>query len=308
VAGDPAEAAARARDAAAIGRELAVPDLEALGLAAEGLALVERGRLSEGMRRLDGAGALAGLEDFELAVTPTWVTCILISACEGVGDFDRAAQWCAAMRVMGERLGGGPTVGVCRTAYGQVLVTRGEWRAAERELVTAVRRAGGVAPGAGRPRPRPASASCAPARGARRRPASCSSAASPTPPPSWGSAPCRWTPATPRPPPRPPTARCAARSPTTCSPASRRRSCSSARCSPPATSPARPRPARRCPQAAARLGTPYLDGRATLVAAELRCRARPPAGRPARRRRTRSTASPLRRAVRGGPGARRAGG
>jgi ATP/maltotriose-dependent transcriptional regulator MalT len=135
---DWAEAVARAQDAAAIGRALSVPDVEALGLALEGLTLVGRGRLTEGMRRLDAAGALAGVEDFELAVTPAWVLCILISACEGVGDYDRAAQWCAAMRVMGERLGGGPTLGMCRSAYGNVLVTRGEWHAAEAELVAAV--------------------------------------------------------------------------------------------------------------------------------------------------------------------------
>jgi DNA-binding CsgD family transcriptional regulator/tetratricopeptide (TPR) repeat protein len=138
VTGDSAAAAARACEAAAVGRELAVPDLEALGSAAEGLVLVARGRLSEGMRRLDGAGALVGVEDFELHITPAWVMCILISACEGVGDFPRAAQWCSAMQVIGERLGGGPTVGVCRTAYGHVLATRGEWRAAETELVAAV--------------------------------------------------------------------------------------------------------------------------------------------------------------------------
>ena len=176
---DAAEAAARARDAAAVGRDLAVADLEALGLALEGLALVGRGRLAEGMRRLDVAGALAGVEDFELAVTPTWVMCILISACEGVGDFARAAQWCSAMRVMGERLGGRPTLGVCRTAYGRVLATRGEWRAAERELVAAVGDLAASRPGLAAPRPRRGWASCAPARDEATRRASSSSGGCP---------------------------------------------------------------------------------------------------------------------------------
>lgn len=45
----------RARDAARLGRRLAVPDLEAVGLALEGLALVGSGAVGDGMRALDEA-------------------------------------------------------------------------------------------------------------------------------------------------------------------------------------------------------------------------------------------------------------
>jgi ATP/maltotriose-dependent transcriptional regulator MalT len=135
---DGEQAAGRAREAAALGRELGVADLEALGLALEGLSLVIRGRMREGMRRLDAAGTLAGAEVFELPTSPAWVLCILVSASEGVGDFSRAAQWCKAMRALGERLGSGPVMGVCRTAYGHVLVARGDWPEAEAELIAAV--------------------------------------------------------------------------------------------------------------------------------------------------------------------------
>jgi ATP/maltotriose-dependent transcriptional regulator MalT len=135
---DGEQAAGRAREAAALGRKLGVADLEALGLALEGLALVVRGRMREGMRRLDAAGTQAGAEVFELPTSPAWVLCILISASEGVGDFSRAAQWSKAMRALGERLGSGAVMGVCRTAYGHVLVARGQWREAEAELLAAV--------------------------------------------------------------------------------------------------------------------------------------------------------------------------
>ena len=42
------------------------------------------------------------------------------------------------MRSIGERLNGRHLIGVCRSAYGQVLACRGEWPAAEAELVAAL--------------------------------------------------------------------------------------------------------------------------------------------------------------------------
>jgi ATP/maltotriose-dependent transcriptional regulator MalT len=138
VRGEPEAAAALAREAVAIGRETAVADLEAIGLALEGIALVVRGRVEEGMRRLDTASAVAAGEEFQLPISPAWALCILISACEGVGDFARAAQWTSTMRALGDRWHGRQLVGVCRSAYGTVLATRGDWDAAETELVAAV--------------------------------------------------------------------------------------------------------------------------------------------------------------------------
>jgi hypothetical protein len=81
-----------AREAVDIGRETGVADLEAIGLALEGIALVVRGHVEDGMRRLDTASALAASEDFQLPISPAWALCLLISACEDVGDFARAAQ------------------------------------------------------------------------------------------------------------------------------------------------------------------------------------------------------------------------
>jgi ATP/maltotriose-dependent transcriptional regulator MalT len=135
---DPETAATKGAAAAGLGAQLSVADLEALGIAIEGAARVFQGRVEEGLRRLDEAAAVSVGEDFELPISPAWALCILIAVCERVGDFGRVTQWCEAMRSIGERRNGRHLIGVCRSAYGQVLASRGEWPAAEAELVAAV--------------------------------------------------------------------------------------------------------------------------------------------------------------------------
>jgi DNA-binding NarL/FixJ family response regulator len=133
--GDIEGAVARGKQAAALGGELGVADLEALGLAVEGDALITDGAIEEGMRCLDAAGGLATSERFEdPLITPGFTQCILIAACEKAGDFGRVTQWCEAMRAVGEELNCRHVIGVCRSAYGNVLTARGEWLRAEEEL------------------------------------------------------------------------------------------------------------------------------------------------------------------------------
>jgi ATP/maltotriose-dependent transcriptional regulator MalT len=138
VEGDLERAAERAVHAAALGRSLALPDLEAVGLALEGITHVRRGRVPAGMRLLDEASVIARGEDVRLPMSQGWALCYLISACEGVGDFPRATQWCEAVRSFGEQWGGRQLIGICRSAYGNVLATNGDWEAAELELTAAV--------------------------------------------------------------------------------------------------------------------------------------------------------------------------
>jgi DNA-binding CsgD family transcriptional regulator len=138
VEADLAAAAGKGKEAAALGAELGVADLMAIGIAIEGAALVVQGSVEPGLRRLDEAAAVSAGEDFELPISPAWALCILIAVCERLGDFARVTQWCEAMRSLGERLNGRHLIGVCRSAYGQVLTCRGEWPAAEVELVAAL--------------------------------------------------------------------------------------------------------------------------------------------------------------------------
>ena len=138
VSGDLDRAAALAQRGAAVGRALGPPDLEAVGLALEGFTYVRRGRVEAGMRLLDEASAIARGEDLRMPIAEGWALCYLISACEGVGDFPRAAQWCQAVRSVAEDWGGRHLLGICRSAYGNVLATNGDWEAAELELTGAV--------------------------------------------------------------------------------------------------------------------------------------------------------------------------
>jgi DNA-binding NarL/FixJ family response regulator len=138
VEADLERAAALAARATALGRRLGVADLEAVGLGLEGIALVRRGGVEEGMRLLDEASVVAASEDVTLPIARGWALCYLISACEGVGDFPRAVQWCDAASRLAEHWGARQMLGVCRSAYGNVLATNGDWVAAEQELTAAV--------------------------------------------------------------------------------------------------------------------------------------------------------------------------
>ena len=135
---DPEAAARHARLAARLGRELGVADLEAVGLALDGIAEVIGGRVAEGMRLLDEASTIAAVEELRFPLSQGWALCYLIAACDGVGDFPRATQWCMVMRDVAERWGARQLVGVCRSTYGRVLATSGDWVGAEGELVAAV--------------------------------------------------------------------------------------------------------------------------------------------------------------------------
>jgi len=135
---DSAGALPLCEQATRIGRELGVSDLEAVGLAQGGVCHVAEGRVEEGMRRLDEAVAIASSEDLHLPITEGWAFCCLISACDGIGDFQRAAEWCESTRRFTERWGGRQLLGLCRSSYGRVLATQGDWPAAEVELAGAV--------------------------------------------------------------------------------------------------------------------------------------------------------------------------
>ena len=113
-------------------------DLVAVGLALAGRAVVSQGRVDEGIRLLDEASASAAGDDFELALSPAWTLCCVITGCEGVGDFPRAAQWCGAMVATGERWQGRYMSGMCRSVYGSILATQGDWPAGDAALAAAV--------------------------------------------------------------------------------------------------------------------------------------------------------------------------
>src|SRR4029078_8023137 len=134
---DTAKARRLAARAVELGRAHGAPELEMLGLGLEGRALVSEGELDEGMRRLDEATTVALAGEASLLYCVAWACCYLISACERVRDFDRAAQWCARV---GEFCGQHDIflLNTCRAHYASVLSWQGRWDEAESQLTDAV--------------------------------------------------------------------------------------------------------------------------------------------------------------------------
>ena len=135
---DAIASAAGAADAAVLGRKHHDPDLEYIALSLEGLALVAAGSVAEGMQQLDEATAAVVAGEFTDHSAAGVTCCHLISACEMVRDFDRAGQWCDRVREYCRRWDHPALFTVCRTQYAGVLVSSGDWAAAETELASAV--------------------------------------------------------------------------------------------------------------------------------------------------------------------------
>jgi LuxR family transcriptional regulator, maltose regulon positive regulatory protein len=136
---DPEAVAEGARQAIAVARACGDRDLELLGIGFEGLALVDAGRVAEGMARLDEAAAAATAGEFDDPLWALVVFCLLIFACARVCDFARAAEWCATMREEADRMRHTGSQGICRAHYGAVLTHCGDWKGAEEALAEAVR-------------------------------------------------------------------------------------------------------------------------------------------------------------------------
>jgi DNA-binding NarL/FixJ family response regulator len=127
---------ARRRTAAAAeaARALGLLDVEILALAQEGLALVAEGRTAEGMRHLDAATATALADEMRDLDAISTTCCYMIDACKRVRDFERALQWCDHVRAFCVRWSDRMTFAACRTHYCDVLIWRGDWADAEREI------------------------------------------------------------------------------------------------------------------------------------------------------------------------------
>ncbi|WP_020419820.1 helix-turn-helix transcriptional regulator [Amycolatopsis sp. ATCC 39116] len=135
---DPVTGERLAREALHLARSIADTGVEVVALAVLGCALVASGSIAEGLGFLDESAALAVGEDFAETVAPGWALCHTVSACADVGDFARAEQWCRALHTWSSAWHGRHFFGACRTAYGEVLATGGDWRSAEQELLDAM--------------------------------------------------------------------------------------------------------------------------------------------------------------------------
>ena len=138
MSGDFAGAQQRAREAADIGRRFAVADLEMLGLALEGSALVGTARIADGMRCLDEATATALEGEASVPISCAWAFCFLVSSCLEVRDYQRAFEWSDRIAQFAERHQSRYMLGFCRSHYGAVHLSRGRWADAEAEILAAI--------------------------------------------------------------------------------------------------------------------------------------------------------------------------
>jgi DNA-binding CsgD family transcriptional regulator len=143
---DHEAACALIRRALERGRRGGDVDLELSALSDLGSRLIHLGRLSEGFPLIDQAmaGTLGG--ECRRRQTVVWAVCTMLEVCETTGDVRRAAEWLAVADDFSARYGGPFLFTTCRTHYGGLLVAKGRWTDAERELAAAIRMSGGAGP------------------------------------------------------------------------------------------------------------------------------------------------------------------
>ena len=125
------------REAIAIGRRFADPNIEIESLASLAGLYLMTGRDNEGLALLDESmAALCAGELTEIASVDN-LFCGLFWACELVNDVVRADQW---MRATAEVMASRNVVGAfCRAHYGGILTAAGRWQEAEVQLIDAAR-------------------------------------------------------------------------------------------------------------------------------------------------------------------------
>ena len=110
---DTVETRRLVREAADIGRGLPRPDLEAMGLASEGLVLVGEGEVAGGMRLLDEAAAAAIASDSDDFAAVGHTCCAMLAACALAGDVERASEWSERTTAYAGRYGFRPLYATC---------------------------------------------------------------------------------------------------------------------------------------------------------------------------------------------------
>jgi class 3 adenylate cyclase len=130
--GDAEGASAEFKRANEIAHRVAAVDLEMVSRVFEAVAVVNTGRIEEGMRLVDEAMA-AAVSGRLRPSSATLVYCHTLEACVGVMDLRRALEWTDVARDCAARDGLVPATGDCRLHRASVLRHRGEWAEAERE-------------------------------------------------------------------------------------------------------------------------------------------------------------------------------
>ena len=135
---DPTQSETLARKAYELGQDRDDPDLQLCALSQIGAALIEQGRVTEGVGYLDEAmaGSLGGEGGHRDTVVFT--SCTTMISCISCSEFERAVQWIRATDRYTQRYGSPFLYVECRTLYGAILIDIGDWVQAEEELTAAI--------------------------------------------------------------------------------------------------------------------------------------------------------------------------
>jgi tetratricopeptide (TPR) repeat protein len=130
--GRPEEAMEHAGRALEIARRVGDTDLEALALQDRGRALVAAGSVKDGMALIDEA--MTAVTAGELTPrTAGRAYCNMMSTCDRLGDFGRAAEWYDLANAWCEPHADSGYPGICRVHRAGILRLRGSLREAEHE-------------------------------------------------------------------------------------------------------------------------------------------------------------------------------
>jgi LuxR family maltose regulon positive regulatory protein len=112
-------------------------DGEMMATGVKGLILTTEGKINEGMSYLDEATLIATTAEVKDLGLAGITCCFLIDACQRIRDYERAGQWCNKVKELARRWHFDALFSSCRTNYASVLIWKGEWEAAEQELLLA---------------------------------------------------------------------------------------------------------------------------------------------------------------------------
>ena len=130
-----------------LGRVAGDADLELGAMSHLGLIRVGQGRVAEGFALIDEAMAAALAGEGSNLDTVVYTCCDMLNACELASDLERAAQWCRVADEFVDNYGCPFLYAECRLYYGSVLLARGRWDDADRELSAGLRITAGASPG-----------------------------------------------------------------------------------------------------------------------------------------------------------------
>jgi DNA-binding NarL/FixJ family response regulator len=141
----PVTAEELARQAHVLALRMGDRDLELCALSQTGAALVEQGRVEEGIKCLDESMAVS-LGTGGTPETVVFTSCMMMTSCTNCADFARAAQWVQATITFTEQYGCPFLYAECRILYGALLLGTGDWQRAEEELLAGLNMARGTVP------------------------------------------------------------------------------------------------------------------------------------------------------------------